>query len=188
MLPGRTSTRHPSPGTARAGPASARHGSFAVRQRGSLALRLAVGLFAIAAGAVLLAPLARRLAIERRATAAVQQLQAFSAAFQAQAHDRGDWPPMALPGEVPPGMSERLAGTNWSGTAPIGGQYRWIRRTPQQGQRFEAAIAITSAEGNPVSDDRALLEEMDRLLDDGELTTGRFRLGYRNQPLLVLEP
>lgn len=151
-------------------------------------MRLAIGLFALAVGSVLFAPLARRLAIERRATTTAGQLRAFSASFQAHAHDRGDWPTMGRPGEIPPGMQERLAATPWSNATPIGGRYRWIRRSPQQGQRFEAAITITGIDGSPVSDDRALLEEIDRQIDDGELATGRFRLGFRNQPLLVLEP
>lgn len=193
MLPGRKSPLHASPGSVRAGapsfpPGPRRRDSSALRQHGSSSLRLAIGLCVLAAGSVLLAPLARRLAVERRATAAAEQLRVFSAAFQAHAHDRGDWPPMAQAGEIPPGMQERLAGTGWSSPTPIGGRYRWLRRSPQQGQRFEAAITITSVGHNPVSDDRALLEEIDRQLDDGELATGQFRLGFRNQPLLVLEP
>jgi hypothetical protein len=33
-----------------------------------------------------------------------------------------------------------------------------------------------------------MFEEMDRALDDGNLNTGNFVLGFGNSPVLILEP
>jgi hypothetical protein len=46
---------------------------------------------------------------------------------------------------------------------------------------------ISSARANPVSSDFNQLSDIDRKLDDGNLSTGNFFLGYRNYPVFVLE-
>ena len=47
---------------------------------------------------------------------------------------------------------------------------------------------IAAVANSPVLEDRRLLEQIDRELDDGDLRTGNFQLGYRDQPFFVLEP
>lgn len=151
-------------------------------------MKAALALLAVAAGAALAAPTARRLAIERRSMALADDLHQFTSAFQAHAHERSNWPASAAaPAKIPSGMDARLAGTNWQRPTPIGGGYRWVRHTAQRGERFEAAILIVPTAGHPVSEDKAQLVDLDRRIDDGNLATGKFRVGYRNLPFFVLE-
>lgn len=151
-------------------------------------MKAAIALFAVAAGAALATPTARRLAIERRSAALAHDLRQFTSAFQAHAHERSNWPASTRgPAEIPAGMEARLSGSNWQRPTPIGGGYRWVRHTPHRGERFEAAILIVPTGGHPVSEDRDQLVDLDRRIDDGNLATGNFRLGYRNLPVLVLE-
>lgn len=151
-------------------------------------MKAAIALLAVAAGAALAAPSARRLAIERRSDALARELRQFTSAFQAHAHERSNWPASTpAPAAIPPGMEAGLAGSNWQHTTPIGGGYRWVRHTAQRGERFEAAILIVPTPGHPVSEDKDQLVDIDRRIDDGNLATGKFRLGYRNLPVFVLE-
>jgi hypothetical protein len=154
----------------------------------SWVLAASLTLFALGLVAALAAPVARRSWHERRAAAAVRELREIAAAFQAHAHARGDWPPAdALPGAAPTGMAERLAPTRWSQRTPLGGRYTWTLNSVHQGERYQAAILLAPATGAPLSAGRDELAIVDRALDDGDLATGNFRLGFRNYPVFVLE-
>ena len=65
---------------------------------------------------------------------------------------------------------------------PLGGRYVWLTHTLQTGERFQAAIAIASVGNERVTTDPADLAELARAIADP-----RFRLGFRRQPVLVLE-
>jgi prepilin-type N-terminal cleavage/methylation domain-containing protein len=151
-------------------------------------LELSVVLFIISVLAAFAVPVLKRSAMEARSVTVMNELRVFAGAFQAYAHERGDWPAgPAAPGEMPAGMQSYLGPTSWSQRTPIGGRYAWSPNTLQQGARYHAAIQLASVGDNPVSGDRLQLEDIDRRLDDGNLETGSFRLGYRNYPVFVIE-
>jgi len=133
-------------------------------------------------------PLAKRRIVQMRADAVTHDLRTFAAAFQSSATQRGDWPPgNGTPAAIPPGMSNALKNTSWEKRTPIGGNYAWDIDSTHQGTHHRAVIVIASAPGNPVTSNRAQLLAIDRVIDDGNLTTGSFLLGYRNFPIYVLE-
>jgi type II secretory pathway pseudopilin PulG len=147
-----------------------------------------VVLFIVSVLAALAVPALKRSTLEARTVAVAGELRVFAGAFQAYAHERGNWPPgLAAPGAVPDGMQSFLGATQWAQRTPIGGRYAWAPNTLQQGVRYHAAIVLASVANDPVSDDRFQLEDIDRRIDDGNLETGGFRLGYRNQPVFVIE-
>jgi type II secretory pathway pseudopilin PulG len=151
-----------------------------------LALSLAIALL----GALLAVglPYGRTALVHRRAQKVAADLRSFATIFQSYANDNGDWPAGdAVPGLAPRGVDAKLAATAWSKVSPIGGRYTWDPSGLHQGSRIRAAILIASAEGNRVTSDREQLLEIDRAIDDGDLATGNFLLGYRNYPMLVLE-
>jgi type II secretory pathway pseudopilin PulG len=151
-----------------------------------LALSLVVALL----GALLAVglPYGRAALMHRRAQKVAADLRSFATLFQSYANDNGDWPAGdAVPGLAPRGVHSKLAATNWSKASSIGGRYTWDPGSLHQGSRIRAAIVIASAEGSQVTSDREQLLEIDRAIDDGDLSTGNFLLGYRNYPMLVLE-
>jgi hypothetical protein len=85
-------------------------------------------------------------------------------------------------------MEKYLADSSWTRPTPIGGRYMWAANTPHQGERYRAVIVITSAPGDPVSDNPAQLLALDRLVDDGNLRQGKLRVGFRDEPIFILEP
>lgn len=139
-------------------------------------------LFAIAA------PIGLKLIMQARTAAVENDLRVFNAAFQTYANEHGDWPAGdGTPGGFPQGMEGYLSQTNWQRRTPIGGLYTWDPNSTQQGSRYRAVIVIASTSGNPVTDSREQLTQLDRKFDDGELTTGNLVLGFRNSPVYVLE-
>lgn len=133
-------------------------------------------------------PVWERSVREARARQTVGQLRDFARAFQAYSKQRQEWPPpTAVAGQVPAGM-EDLLDEAWSRRTPVGGRYLWAPDALHRGLRYRATILLRSVAGSPVASDRELLQAIDRRLDDGNLRTGKFRLGYRDQPFFSLEP
>lgn len=125
-----------------------------------------------------------------RAAALVNDFRVFSTAFQAYAHETGNWPPETAAGVIPPGFTaDDFNLTAWTrGTEAIGGKFDWEFNQLHGGVRYRAALALSDTADHPLLLDPALFLEMDRLLDDGDFSTGSFRLGDNLAPLVILEP
>jgi len=138
--------------------------------------------------AALSVPAMKKNALNARSSAVMNDLRVYAGAFQAYAQEHGDWPPGGgAPGAFPAGMDGYLSSTNWSRITPIGGNYQFATQSPQAGGRYAAVIIISSTTNNPVTSDANQLTDIDTKLDDGNLSTGNFFLGYRNYPVFVLE-
>ena len=158
------------------------------RHTGSLALGLAITCCLVGVAAALSARPLRRVRVESRARSVVSDLRGFTRAFQLYAQAKGDWPARVhAPGTVPPGMTEFLGKTNWTRPTPIGGRYTWAPDSLHQGERYHAAIVFASTGDSTDPSDPEQLRAVDRAIDDGDLATGKFRLGFRNQPVWVIE-
>jgi len=160
-----------------------------VNPRGYILLKVSV-IFSIASALVAIsAPAIKHARRESRSMAVANDLRQFASAFQAFAKTQGDWPAEVGPdGSFPTSLAEQLRATNWELVTPIGGRYMWAPDSVHQGQRYRAAIVISSTQSSKVSADRAQLVDLDRIVDDGVLDTGKLRLGFRDQPVYVLEP
>ena len=144
--------------------------------------------FIISVLAAVAVPAFKKITLESRSTAVVNDLRVFSSAFQSYTHDRGDWPAgNGTPGAFPAGMEGYLGPTGWQRVTPVGGFYAWDPNSTQQGERYRAVIVLASTPGHPVTADLAQLMALDRRVDDGDLAAGNFRLGFRNYPVFVLE-
>jgi general secretion pathway protein G len=126
--------------------------------------------------------------LNARSSVVMNDLRVYAGAFQAYAQEHGDWPPGGgAPGTFPAGMEGYLSQTNWSRLTPIGGYYQFATQSPQLGGRYAAVIVIATVGSDQVTSDSIQLSDIDRKLDDGNLNTGNFFLGYRNYPVFVLE-
>lgn len=123
-----------------------------------------------------------------KATAAVvaSDLRTFATAFEAYAQEKGSFPPEANAGVLPPEMADRLSSTGWLRPTPIGGQYNWENGQMHGGARYRAAISISETETSPLEVHAERLLAIDRLMDDGNLSTGNFRTGVNNDALYVI--
>jgi type II secretory pathway pseudopilin PulG len=138
--------------------------------------------------AALAVPALMKSRINARSSVVMNDFRVFAAAFQAYAQEHGDWPPGGNPpGVFPPGMDGYLNQTNWSRVSPIGGLYQFATNSTQGGNHYAAVIVVASVPGNAVTTDSVQLSDIDRKLDDNNLATGNFFLGFRNYPVYVLE-
>jgi len=137
----------------------------------------------------IIAPSYQRIQRKARVAAIVNDFRVFSAVFLSHAHETGSWPAETAVGALPPELtSTEMRGENWVRITPIGGKFDWEYNQIHNGVRYRAAIAIADAPGTPLLVDLDMFEELDRALDDGNLATGNFILGFGNCPLLILEP
>lgn len=113
-------------------------------------------------------------------------LRAAAAAFQAHLREQGTAPADTNPGVVPPGMARYLASVDWTAPTPAGGYYRWVNlATGEAGAPVAGMIAITAfPRSPPLTLGPADWLEIDRRIDDGNLATGSFRLGFNGWPVL----
>jgi general secretion pathway protein G len=128
--------------------------------------------------------------VKRRtvATAVANDLRTFAAAFDVYAHETGGWPAEVDGGVLPPEMANRINVTAWKRPTPLGGQYNWEYNQMHGGTRIRAAIAISSTSSSAMIQDVDLLEAIDRVIDDGNLATGNFKIGAEDEPVFIVTP
>ncbi len=158
------------------------------RCAGFSVLSLSLGILALGIVSLFALPAVKKAVMEHRRELVVEDLRAFGGAFQAYAKEHGEWPAGGVaPGVIPPGMETYLASTRWTKGSAIGGLYQWERHTPQAGGRYAAAVVLTTVDKQVVSNDREQLHEIDLAIDDGDLATGQFFIGFHDYPVYVLE-
>jgi prepilin-type N-terminal cleavage/methylation domain-containing protein len=122
------------------------------------------------------------------ATAVVNDLRTFAAAFDTYAQEKGGYPAETAAGELPTEMKDRINNTAWLRQTPIGGQYNWDNNQLHTGTRYKAVIQISETAAAPLPQDLDLWEAIDRVIDDGNLNTGNFRLGANDEPIFIISP
>lgn len=127
-------------------------------------------------------PAYRRIQLKSRATAAVNDFRAFSGACVTYNMQQASWPAGGLnPGEAPPELVGVLPAA-FSKPTPIGGYYEWISNSS-----YKAAIRVSTYNGNNATDDADLVEMIDRIMDDGNLSTGSVRV-ESGSVIYIIEP
>jgi hypothetical protein len=94
----------------------------------------------------------------------VTDLKTFAAVFDQYARETGNWPGVAV-GSIPREVAGRLNETSWCRKVPGGGRYGFAHNS--------AGLAAISIHDSALPVER--LSAIDTLIDDGDLTTGRFR-------------
>lgn len=133
-------------------------------------------------------PALRHVRRQTSATAIGNNFRTFSTAFETYAHEIGAWPAETAAGVVPPEVAARLSSPAWLARTPLGGQYNWDHQQMHGGTRWKAAIAISNTAAAPFAMDLDLLEAIDRVIDDGNLATGSFRIGADDEPVYIISP
>lgn len=120
------------------------------------------------------------------ATTVGNDLMKFAAAFDVYAQERGQFPAETEAGVFPPEMAERINSQAWTRMTPMGGQYNWDNNQTHYGTRYRAIIQISATAAAPLPEDVEIWEALDRTIDDGNLSTGHFRLGAGNEPIYII--
>ena len=76
-----------------------------------------------------------------------------------------------------PEMADRLGKIDWQRGTPLGGQYNWENNQMHGGIRYRAAICISESATAPLEVNAEMLIAIDKVIDDGNLSSGNFRTG-----------
>lgn len=117
-------------------------------------------------------PTFRQVTMRSKATAMVNDIRQFTTSLQTYNHQNGRWPAESGPGEIPAELSGALP-PNFTKPTPLGGLYDWDYDVSPGGIPAKATITVASAGGFTFTNDAALVEMVDALMDDGVLTTGQ---------------
>ncbi len=105
------------------------------------------------------------------AASVAAHLRTMATAFDLYNAEHGSWPRHSETGAMPPEMQGRLLATDF-GSSPAGGMYRWDNWIDGGITLGGVWVSVHTEFGTPF--DTALFAQVDALLDDGDLTTGRF--------------
>lgn len=109
----------------------------------------------------------------------ISDLRTFSQAFETYSMKNGTWPANAGTGVIPAGMSGELSDAAWTTQkTSVGGRWNWDLNLNGN----TAGISVTN-----VTASVAQMTAIDAKIDDGDLSTGRFRQ-YSGRYTLILEP
>ena len=123
-------------------------------------------------------PALMRVKSQSQYTAAANDLRTFTAAFNTFSMEEGMWPAESASGVVPIGMEDRIKSESWAKTTLGGAHWDWQNAVGG----ISAGIAMTDGD---TSDSQ--LAEFDALIDDGNITTGRFRRVSDKPTFVIIE-
>ncbi|GEM_PF-2460018 len=106
-----------------------------------------------------------------RITATAQDLRSIEKAVEAYRNSSGRWPRDVNRAVLPPEIAPSFAKSDpFAKVVPTGGVYDYDGATASRGPR----ISIRSSSGNSIPNDDTI-RKIDHEIDDGDITTGRFR-------------
>jgi prepilin-type N-terminal cleavage/methylation domain-containing protein len=127
--------------------------------------------------AALALPLHHRLTTRAKMSRFQNELRVASQALEVYTMQNGDWPPDGG-GGWPESLLDYLPSPNrWDQPTPVGGYWSWSRGA----DGVHAALRVSGHTGG-----EAFALELDRLIDDGNLTAGLLR-GTPDQLLYILQ-
>ncbi|MEM8737725.1 MAG: prepilin-type N-terminal cleavage/methylation domain-containing protein [Planctomycetota bacterium] len=98
-------------------------------------------------------------------------LQGFAKAAQLYLFDTGEYLPDSSSGQMPAGFDAYINPGDWTGGTPIGGV--WDAEFEGEGD-VKSALGV-HFDGTGMTRDDTFMQDIDELVDDGDLTTGGFR-------------
>jgi type IV pilus assembly protein PilA len=116
--------------------------------------------------AVIALPNISRARLKAQQTRFLNDLRIARHAFEQYTMENGTYPLDNTPSVVPPGMEDYLARMRWSAKTSIGGQWDWDYN------QFGVTAGVSVYKPQRTDTEMA---EIDKILDDGDLSTGYFR-------------
>jgi len=136
-------------------------------------LMIVVGTIAIIAGIAM--PAWFRAREDSRSTAVINEIRLTSEAFENYATDNNNNFPSSSPDwyVIPGGMASYMPQNNtWTTTPPGGGAWSWINQASNRNQPVNGYSYILGLYGSGLQ--TSSVQQIDSLLDDGNLATGAF--------------
>ena len=144
------------------------------RPRAFTIVELMIVVTIIALLGAMVMPAFQRVLQHVRGNTLINDLRVFSSSLLQYAHSNGDYPATSTAaGIFPPEMAGILAPDQWTRSAPIGGNYEFLRDTTVGGVSYRALIRVSAAAGTAIAFTSTQLLSLDQRFDDGSLTAGQ---------------
>ncbi len=137
--------------------------------------------------AMMAVPVFRRIENKARATAMGDDLRVFGNAFEAYASEKGGFPAATNPGVYPPEMAGRIKESDWTRASPLGGHFAFETNQDFAGVRYSAVITVSTTSDSALTGNADQLEELDKMVDDGNLNTGNLFYGGSGSLVWIVE-
>lgn len=111
--------------------------------------------------------------------ATISHLKTIATAAEIAYNQTGAWPADSRHGDMPPELADYLRPNLFDTPCPVGGRYDWDNGSISG---FDVAISIYE-----LAPDRSLWNEIDRRIDDGDLSAGWVRSPGGRRLSLVIE-
>jgi type II secretory pathway pseudopilin PulG len=142
-------------------------GAIQTRRTAFTLIELIVIIIVIGILAALVIPQFGSAGVESRGAALATDLQNIRKAAEVLRSENSAWPSDQPAGTMPSEFSGRLPADTFSKTTAINGQYWWWNRS-------DGCYIGIATSGSPALD-RDAAAECDRIIDDGDITTGLFK-------------
>ncbi|HYC72840.1 MAG TPA: prepilin-type N-terminal cleavage/methylation domain-containing protein [Opitutaceae bacterium] len=116
-------------------------------------------------------PTFRQITMKSKATTLINDVRQFTTSLQTYNHQNGRWPAESDPGVIPTEMAGSLS-PNFAKPTSLGGMFDWDNDVSPGGISAKAAVTVATANGYAFTNDAALVEMVDSMMDDGDLTKG----------------
>lgn len=126
--------------------------------------------------AVMAMPAFQKARLGTQNTRLVNDLRIFQQGFANYSLELGAWPPDAPAGELPAPMIGFVPEDKFEARTVVGGRYKWSNPSTS----FSAAIVLSSTYL-----DVSQAQQIDNMMDDGVLTTGRFQADGPDYSLIM---
>jgi len=139
---------------------------------------------------VILAPNIRKVQLRTRYTTLINDFRVFEEAFQRYAIENNGWPANynVKKRRTPKGMEDYLPPSwGFQTRSPVGGVYSFEVDKKQKGTKTTAVIRVRDLNQNKLNLDKKDIAVLDEMFDDGNIKTGRIRLGKGNDPIWIIE-
>lgn len=147
-------------------PPRRRHGGFTLVE--IMVVVLVIGILAMMSWSTI-----ARINLRARTSTFQNDCRVFAAAFTQYAQENGDYPPDGGPRYLPNVMASYINRDQWLRETPFGGNYDWnnIDSWTPYPAKLRASISVA---GSTMS--IAQLQQVDEWIDDGDISTGNFRV------------
>ena len=148
------------------------------RRAGFTLVEIMIVVLIIGMIAAIAIPAIQRVQLRAKKSRFVSDLRVFTQAFETYAMQNGGWPPNVGPGIVPPALSGALQVNVWTNPSVVGGNWNYDNNI----NGVTTAISISGA-----NIDTSVMQAIDAIIDDGDLSTGNFQL-INSRYMYILEP
>lgn len=151
------------------------------RRAGFTLVEIMIAVAIIGLLAAIAIPNFRKARESARVTVVANDLRVFGDAFCQYCIIRGRYP-VDTHNTLPPGMEEYISQSSWEGDA-LGGQYNWEGPSWGEGGGYNYAGISLFEPTAPLE----TLQLLDKTIDDGDLSTGLFRLTPNSRYTYIIE-